>query len=131
MVVQFGQPFFLALSLINTPENLIAMTISDLRTLTAGERFVLVDFYAHWCGPCKAMHPVLDDVQQQMANLVDVLRVDIDRPENSVLADHFRIHAVPTLILFREGRQLWRRSGVMSMQELMNELRRQERLELY
>ena len=107
------------------------MTISDLRTLTAGERFVLVDFYAHWCGPCKAMHPVLDNVQQQMSNLMDVVRVDIDRPENSVLADNFRIHAVPTLILFREGRQLWRRSGVMSTQELMNELRRQERLELY
>lgn len=126
-----GTTIFLALSLINLFENLIAMTISDLRTLTAGERFVLVDFYAHWCGPCKAMHPVLDNVQQQMSNLVDVVRVDIDRPENSVLADNFRIHAVPTLILFREGRQLWRRSGVMSTQELMNELRRQERLELY
>lgn len=107
------------------------MTISDLKTLTAGERFVLVDFYAPWCGPCKAMHSVLDNVQQQLANLVEIVRVDIDRPENSLLADHFRIHAVPTLVLFREGRQLWRRSGVMSVQELVNELRHQERLEFY
>lgn len=107
------------------------MTISDLKTLTAGERFVLVDFYAHWCGPCKAMHPVLDSVQEQMSVLVDVVRIDIDRPENSALADSFRIRAVPTLILFREGRQLWRNSGVMSTQELVNELKRQERLELY
>lgn len=107
------------------------MTISDLKTLTAGEKFVLVDFYAHWCGPCKAMHPVLDNVQEQLSTLVDVVRVDIDRPENSFLADHFRIHAVPTLILFREGRQLWRHSGVMTTQELTNELRHQERLEIY
>lgn len=107
------------------------MTISDLRSLTAGERFVLVDFYAEWCGPCKAMHPVLDNVQEQLASLVDVVRVDIDRPENARLADHFRIHAVPTLILFREGRQLWRASGVMSSQELINELKRQERIEVY
>ena len=77
------------------------------------------------------MHPVLDSVQEQLSSMADVVRVDIDRPENSVLADHFRIHAVPTLILFREGRQLWRRSGVMSAKELINELRHQERLELY
>jgi thioredoxin 1 len=77
------------------------------------------------------MHPVLDNVQEQLASLVDVVRVDIDRPENARLADHFRIHAVPTLILFREGRQLWRASGVMSSQELINELKRQERIEVY
>lgn len=92
---------------------------------------MLVDFYAHWCGPCKAMHPVLNNVQEQLSSLVDVVRIDVDLPENSVLADHFRIHSVPTLILFREGRQLWRNSGVMSVQELINELKRQERLELY
>lgn len=57
--------------------------------------------------------------------------MDIDRPENCFLADHFRIHAVPTLILFREGRLLWRHSGVMTTQELTNELRHQERLEVY
>ncbi|MBQ1253076.1 MAG: thioredoxin family protein [Alistipes sp.] len=107
------------------------MTISDLKSLTAGERFVLVDFYAQWCGPCKAMHPVLDGVQEQVGSLVDMIRIDIDRPENSALADHFRIHAVPTLILFREGRQLWRQSGLMSVQELVGELRHQERLEFY
>lgn len=77
------------------------------------------------------MHPVLDSVQEQLSSLVDVVRVDIDRPENCFLADHFRIHAVPTLILFREGRLLWRHSGVMTTQELTNELRHQERLEVY
>lgn len=107
------------------------MTISDLKDLIAGEKFVLVDFYAHWCGPCKAMHPVLDSVQEQLSGLVDVIRIDVDRPENSALADHYRIRAVPTLILFREGRQLWRASGVMSVQDLVNELKRQERLEVY
>lgn len=107
------------------------MTISDLQALISSERFVLVDFYANWCGPCKAMHPVLDSVQDQMASLVDVVRIDIDHPENSMLADYFRIHAVPTLILFRESRQLWRASGVMSPQELINELKRQERIEMY
>ena len=107
------------------------MTVSDLNALTAGDRFVLVDFYANWCGPCKAMHPVLDNVQEQLASMVDVVRIDIDRPENSALADYYRIHAVPTLILFREGRLLWRASGVMSVQELVNELKRQERIEMY
>ncbi|MBR5864383.1 MAG: thioredoxin family protein [Alistipes sp.] len=107
------------------------MTISDLKSLTAGEGFVLVDFYAQWCGPCKAMHPVLDRVQEQLSSLVDIIRIDVDRPENAALAAHLRIHAVPTLILFREGRILWRSSGVMSVQELVNELKRQERLEIY
>jgi thioredoxin 1 len=126
-----GQPFFFGTIFGYYVKNLMTMTISDLKTLTAGERFVLVDFYAHWCGPCKAMHSVLDSVQQQLSSLVDIVRVDIDRPENSVLADHFRINAVPTLVLFREGRQLWRRSGVMSVEELVGELRHQERLEFY
>ena len=92
---------------------------------------MLVDFYAQWCGPCKAMHPVLDKVQEQLSSLVDIVRIDVDRPENAALAAHLRIHAVPTLILFREGRILWRSSGVMSVQELVNELKRQERLEMY
>lgn len=106
------------------------MNFEDLKNLISSQKFVLVDFYAVWCGPCKAMHSVLDAVQTQLGQMVDVVRLNSDEGENSDLVNYFRIHAVPTLILFRDGRQLWRHSGVMTEQQIVEELRRQERLEM-
>jgi thioredoxin 2 len=77
---------------------------------------VLVDFYADWCGPCKIMAPLLDDVAQRRAGDVLVLKLDTDR--NPVTAQRYGIRGIPTLILFREGKETGRRTGAVPRGEL-------------
>ncbi len=107
------------------------MTLQEFHALTAQDRLILVDFYATWCGPCKAVHPVLDTVEERMRDMVDVLRLDIDQFENAELVQHFRIVSVPTLMLFDRGRLLWRNSGVVSFDALSEIIKRYERIEAY
>lgn len=107
------------------------MTQQEFEALIASDRLVLVDFYATWCGPCRAMHPVLDALHSQMQNAVDVVRLDVDRHENTQPVQHYRVMSVPTLILFRQGRVLWRESGVLTLDTLLDVVRRFERVEVY
>ena len=81
---------------------------------------VLVDFYATWCGPCKALAPVLQEVSAAAGDKAHVLKVDIDK--NPSAAGHYRIRGVPTLILFKQGEIKWRQSGVLSKHEILNVL---------
>ena len=119
-VVQYvGQPYF------------FRMTINEFNSLTARNRLVLVDFYATWCGPCKAMHPILDAIEQQFGSSVDVLRVDVDQYESVGLVQHFRVMSVPTLMFFRRGRMLWRNSGMVTLETLVDIIRRYDRVEVY
>ena len=73
---------------------------------------VLVDFHATWCGPCKMMAPELQKFSQKNNGKLRVIKIDIDK--NPAVAQQFRIQGVPTLILFKEGKVLWRQSGAMS-----------------
>lgn len=119
-VVQYvGQPYF------------FRMTINEFNSLTARNRLVLVDFYATWCGPCKAMHPILNAIEQQFGSSVDVLRVDVDQYESVGLVQHFRVMSVPTLMFFRRGRMLWRNSGMVTLETLVDIIRRYDRVEVY
>lgn len=77
---------------------------------------VLVDFFAEWCGPCKMMAPELKRFADSHKDKVRVLKVDIDK--NRQTATHFNIQGVPTLILFKKGKILWRQSGAMNAQQL-------------
>jgi len=77
---------------------------------------VLVDFYAEWCGPCKMMAPELKKFADAHKNQVRILKVDIDK--NRATAEHFNIQGVPTLILFKKGKLLWRQSGAMNAQQI-------------
>lgn len=81
-----------------------------------GEKPVLVDFHAEWCGPCKSMAPELKKLVDRMGDRLRVIKVDVDR--NPEAAAHYGIQGVPTLILFRQGRQLWRQSGAMNAGQL-------------
>jgi len=81
---------------------------------------VLVDFYADWCGPCKMMAPVLEDVAKAMSGKVKVIKVDVDR--NGAVADKYQIQSIPTLVLFHKGKVLWRQAGAMPGHQLMAQL---------
>lgn len=80
------------------------------------EKPVLVDFHAEWCGPCKMMAPELKKFADTYKDQVRVLKIDIDK--NRPTAEHFNIQGVPTLILFKQGKVLWRQSGAMNAQQL-------------
>lgn len=84
---------------------------------------VLVDFFAEWCGPCKMMKPVLEQLHQQMGNKVRILKIDIDK--SPAAANAFNVQSVPTLMLFQNGKQLWRQSGVIqagSLEKIIDSL---------
>ena len=107
------------------------MTVNELNSLTARNRLVLVDFYASWCGPCNAMQPILDAIEKQFGNSVDILRVDVDQYESVALVQHFRIMSVPTLMVFRRGRMLWRNSGMVEFETLVDVIRQFDKVEVY
>jgi len=77
---------------------------------------VLVDFYADWCGPCKVMHPILEEVKQKMNDDIIVLKINVDK--NARVASQYQIQSIPTLILFKNGQPKWRQSGVVPAKQL-------------
>ena len=81
----------------------------------------LVDFYATWCGPCRAMNPVLDQLKNDMGNQIRVLKIDEDK--NPDVADKFKIRGVPTFMLFKNGEVKWRQSGGMDLNTLKSKVR--------
>ena len=91
--------------------------MSKFTDLIKGETPVLVDFYATWCGPCKMMSPILEDVSSQIKGKAKVLKIDIDK--NPQTASYYNVRSVPTLILFKKGKQVWRQSGVVQSKQLV------------
>ena len=79
---------------------------------------VLIDFYADWCGPCKMMSPVLKQVKDNLGDRVSIIKIDVDK--NQELASKYQVRGVPTLMLFKNGKQLWRQSGVLQKDEIIN-----------
>jgi len=90
--------------------------METLSKIINDEKPVLVDFHAEWCGPCKMMAPELTRFAQNNKDSVRVLKVDIDK--NQPTAGHYNIQGVPTLILFKKGKILWRQSGAMNAQQI-------------
>jgi thioredoxin 1 len=90
------------------------------KEIIASDKPVLVDFYADWCGPCKMMSPVVEQISKEMGDQVRVLKVDIDRNQSAAMA--YQIQGVPTFMIFKNGKIMWRQSGAMPAQVLKNAL---------
>lgn len=90
-------------------------TFSDI---IKGNKPVLVDFHAEWCGPCKMMKPELEELRQLMGDEIRILKIDVDK--NPALANSLNISGVPTLILYKQGKTLWRQSGVVRARQLQS-----------
>jgi len=82
---------------------------------------VLVDFFAEWCGPCKMMAPVLKQVKDEVQDNASIIKVDIDKNQHTAAA--YNISAVPTLLLFKNGKVMWRQSGVVPKPELVKKIK--------
>ena len=78
---------------------------------------VLVDFFATWCGPCQMLAPILKQVKESLGERITIIKIDVDK--NQAIAAQYQVRGVPTMLLFQNGKQLWRQSGVVSKEEVI------------
>ncbi len=90
---------------------------ANFNDIIKSDKPVLVDFYATWCGPCQTLAPILKQVKESLGDTVSIIKIDIDK--NQPLASQYQVRGVPTMMLFRNGRQLWRQSGVLSKDDIV------------
>lgn len=97
--------------------------MSSFNQIINSQQPVLIDFSAEWCQPCKMMAPILKDLAKEMGDGVRILKIDVDR--NPKLAQKLQVQGVPTLVLYQNGKQLWRQSGVIPAHQLADIIRSQ------
>ncbi|MFR5955612.1 MAG: thioredoxin [Odoribacter splanchnicus] len=92
--------------------------MAKFEDIIQGNTLVFVDFFATWCGPCKMMHPILEGLKKQLGERVKIVKIDIDSPVNRQLVNSYQVQAVPTLMLFKAGKMVWRQSGAMQATQI-------------
>ncbi len=90
---------------------------SSFSNIINSETPVLVDFFADWCGPCKVLAPILKQVKDELGENIKIVKIDVDK--NQPIAAKYQVRGVPTMILFKEGKQLWRQSGVLQKNDIV------------
>lgn len=93
----------------------------NFNELIAGDQPVLIDFYADWCGPCKVLGPILQDVASDVGDQARIVKVDVDK--NPTLAQKFQVRGIPTMIIFKNGAPVWRQSGVLPKEQIVEAIR--------
>ncbi|MER3317881.1 MAG: thioredoxin [Allomuricauda sp.] len=89
----------------------------SFKALINNEQLTLIDFSAEWCGPCKMLAPILKQVKDEMGDSLKIVKIDVDK--NQSLANTYQVRGVPTMIFFKNGEQLWRKSGVLQKGEIV------------
>lgn len=92
------------------------MNKQSFKDLINGDKPVLVDFYADWCGPCKQQAPILKQLTERSGEKVRVVKIDVDKAQAA--AQQYQIRSIPTMIMFKDGKIVWRQSGVQSLTTL-------------
>ena len=90
--------------------------MENFNDIVNSNQLTLIDFYATWCGPCKMMHPVLEQLKSELGDTLRIIKLDVDK--NEALAAQYRIQSVPTLMLAKGGEIVWRQSGAMRLSDL-------------
>jgi thioredoxin 1 len=91
--------------------------MSSFNDIIQSDQPVLVDFFATWCGPCQMLAPILQDVKANLGERISIIKIDVDK--NQAVAAQYQVRGVPTMILFQNGKPLWRQSGVISKEDII------------
>ena len=91
--------------------------MSSFNQIIQSDQPVLVDFFATWCGPCQMLAPILQDVKANLGERISIIKIDVDK--NQAVAAQYQVRGVPTMILFQNGKPLWRQSGVISKEDII------------
>ena len=94
--------------------------MGKFKELINGDKPVLVDFFATWCGPCKTIAPILKEVKNSLEDKIVIIKIDVDK--NEKVSQKFNVRGVPTLILYKNGKTIWRKSGVIPTNQLLAEI---------
>jgi thioredoxin 1 len=91
--------------------------MSNFDTIIKSDKPVLIDFFATWCGPCKTLTPILKEVKDSLGDRISIIKIDVNK--NQQISSQYQVRGVPTMILFQNGKQLWRQSGVLAKEEII------------
>ncbi|WP_159799421.1 thioredoxin [Flavobacterium sp. MK4S-17] len=96
--------------------------MESFKTLMNGSKPVLVDFFATWCGPCQMLAPILKEVKESLGDRITIIKIDVDKNQALMASPQFQVRGVPTLMLFQNGKVLWKQSGVLPKDEIISNI---------